>query len=147
MIAFLLDTKLGHLLLGIVCIALTAAGFYWRGHNKGWDSAVAHDKAVVNACMAANAKDTQAIVQLQAANARWANAAKANAAKVSQAEADMAATKANDARALAGAQAKLKRVIYASHPALVWGLTRVPASVAAAIRAGDSAGSASGVRQ
>lgn len=134
MIAFLLDTKLGHLLIGLLCVVLAGAGMYLRGHNKGWDAAVAHDKAVVNACMAANAKDAQTIKQLESANAQWAAAAKATAAQVAQAEADVAATKANDAQALADAQAKLKRVIYASHPALVWGLTRVPTGVVNALR-------------
>lgn len=29
MMVFLLDTKLGHLLLGLVCVALAGAGMYW----------------------------------------------------------------------------------------------------------------------
>lgn len=134
MIAFLLDTKLGHLLIGLLCILIAGAGMYWRGHNKGWDSATAHYTKVVNACMAANDHDARTIRNLEAANQEWTDAAKANAAKVSQAEAEVAAAKAADAKALAEAQAKLKRVIYASHPALVWGLTRVPASVAGELR-------------
>lgn len=133
-LAFLLDTKPGHVLIGLLCILIAGAGMYWRGHNKGWDAAVEHDKAVVAACMAANAQDAQTIAQLRAANAQWADAAKVDAAKVAQAEAQAKATQAADARALAEAQAKLKRVIYASHPALVWGLTRVPASVAGELR-------------
>lgn len=134
MLAFLLDTKLGHMLIGVLCILIAGAGMYWRGHNRGWDAAVEHDKAVVAACMAANAQDAQTIAQLRAANAQWADAAKASAAQAAQAEADVAATRAKDAQALAEAQAKLKRVIYASHPALVWGLTRVPTGVADQLR-------------
>ena len=133
-LAFLLDTKLGHMLIGVLCILIAGAGMYWRGHNRGWDAAIEHDKAVVAACMAANKTDARTIRNLEAANQELADAAKANAAKVSQAEAEVAAAKAADAKALAEAQAKLKRVIYASHPALVWGLTRVPASVAGELR-------------
>lgn len=134
MLAFLLDTKLGHMLIGVLCILIAGAGMYWRGHNKGWDSAVEHDKAVVAACMAANASQARTIGNLEAANREWADAAKANADKVNQAMAQVKAAQANDARALADAQAKLKRVVYASHPALVWGLTRVPTGVADQLR-------------
>lgn len=134
LLTFLIGTRLGHLIAGLLFAACCSAAFYIAGHNKGWDAAVAHDKDVVNACMAANERDAQTIRNLEAANREWADAAKANAAKVSQAEAEVAAAKAADAKALAEAQAKLKRVIYASHPALVWGLTRVPASVAGELR-------------
>lgn len=120
---------------GILAVLVLAFGLFgWRMHSRGWDAAVEHDKAVVAACMAANAQDAQTIAQLRAANAQWADAAKVDAAKVAQAEAQAKATQAADARALAEAQAKLKRVIYASHPALVWGLTRVPTSVAGELR-------------
>ena len=83
-LAFLLDTKLGHMLIGVLCILIAGAGMYWRGHSKGWDSAVEHDKAVVSACMAANAKDEQTIRKLQASNALWVGAAKASAIKVNE---------------------------------------------------------------
>jgi hypothetical protein len=129
MLTFLLDTKIGHLLLGLLCMALIGAGAYWRGHNKGFDAATAHYSAVVNSCLSANAKNAAAINQLQAANDQWANASKADAAKVAQAVKDADAAKTANAKALATAQAKLKQVIHDQGNSHAWGVTTVPAGV------------------
>ena len=118
----------------LAALALAFGLFGWRMHSRGWDSATDHYKAVVASALAANATQAKTIEALKAANAQWADAAKASAAQAAQAEADVAATRAKDAQALAEAQAKLKRVVYASHPALVWGLTRVPTGVADQLR-------------
>lgn len=75
-LAFLLDTKPGHMLIGVLCILIAGAGMYWRGHNKGWDAAVEHDKDVVAACMAANDRDARTIRNLEAANRELTDAAK-----------------------------------------------------------------------
>lgn len=135
MIAFLLDNKIGHLLLGLVCMALIGAGMYWKGHNKGWDSATAHYSAVVNSCLSANTTLANTTQQLQAANDQWAAVAKGNAAKVSLAVAQVNATKAADAKALASAQAKLHEVEHAQGDAHAWAVTPVPADVLDALRA------------
>lgn len=135
MLTFLLDTKLGHLLIGLVCMALIGAGMYWKGHNKGWDSATAHDRAVVNACLRANTTLANTTKQLQAANDQWAAVAKANATKVSLAVAQVNAAKAADAKALAAAQAKLHEVEHAQGDAHAWAVTHVPADVLDALRA------------
>lgn len=135
MIAFLLDTKFGHMLIGLLCILIAGAGMYWRGHNKGWDAATAHYASVVNACMAANAQDARTIRNLEAANQEWADAAKANAAKVSQAEAEVAAAEAADARALAESQARLHKIEATHGDAHAWAVTPVPAGIADALRA------------
>lgn len=129
MIAFLLDTKLGHLLIGLLCILIAGAGMYWRGHNKGWDSATAHYVAVVNSCMAANSQDARTIRNLEAANQELADAAKANAAKVSQALAQLEITKAADARALGDAQAKLHRIEAHHGDAHAAAVTHIPPAV------------------
>lgn len=128
-LAFLLDTKLGHMLIGLLCILIAGAGMYWRGHNKGWDAAVEHDKAVVAACMAANAQDAQTIAQLRAANAQWADAAKVDADKVNQALAQVKATQDADAKALAAAKARLHKIEAEHGDAHAWSVTPVPPSV------------------
>jgi hypothetical protein len=129
MLTFLLDSKLGHLLLGLLCMALIGAGMYWKGHNKGWDSATAHYSAVVNSCLSANTTLADTAKQLQAANDQWANVAKANAAKVSLAVAQVNAAKAANTKALATAQAELTRVMHDQSNAHAWGVTTVPAGV------------------
>jgi hypothetical protein len=129
MLRFLLDSKLGHLLLGLVCMALIGAGMYWKGHNKGWDAATTHYSAVVNSCLSANTTLADTAKQLQAANDQWANAAKADAAKVALAVAQVNAAKAANAKALATAQAKLTRVMHDQSNAHAWGVTTVPAGV------------------
>jgi hypothetical protein len=137
MLGFLLDSKLGHLLLGLVCMALIGAGMYWKGHNKGWDSATAHYSAVVNSCLSANATNAATINQLQAANDQWANAAKADAAKVAQAVKDADAAKTANAKALAAAQATLTRVIHEHQDARVWASQPIPADVLDGLRHAD----------
>jgi hypothetical protein len=129
MLAFLLDSKLGHLVLGLACMALIGAGMYWRGHNKGWGAATAHYSAVVNSCLAANSAQERTIAQLQAANQQWADAAKANAAKLYQAVAQVNAAKTADAKALAAARAKLHEVEHAQGDAHAWSVTPVPPGV------------------
>jgi endonuclease III len=129
MLTFLLDTKLGHLLLGLLCMALIGAGAYWRGHNKGFDAATAHYSAVVNSCLSANTTLADTTKQLQAANDKWAAVAKADATKVTQAVKDADAAKTANAKALATAQAKLKQVIHDKGDAHAWGVTAVPAGV------------------
>jgi hypothetical protein len=129
MLTFLLDTKLGHLLLGLVCMALIGAGMYWKGHNKGWDSATAHYSAVVNSCLSANTTLADTAKQLQAANDQWANVAKANASKVSLAVAQSNAAKAANAKALATARAKLTKVVRTDGSAHAWGVTAIPPAV------------------
>ena len=46
--------------------------FGWRMHSRGCDAATAHDKAVVAACVAANASQARTIGNLHAANQEWA---------------------------------------------------------------------------
>jgi len=134
MMAFLLDTKLGHLLLGLVCVALACAGMYWKGHNAGWDHATARYKAVVIACMAANAQDERVIEQLRAANESYAQAAKVSQAEQEHAAQIVAAQHAASIAALKPAQTRLDKAIHDHPDAATWGGTHVPASVAAAIR-------------
>ena len=123
-----------YLYTGILAALLLAFGLFgWRMHSRGWDAATAHYKAVVDACMAANATQTRTIAELQAANAQWADAAKANGAKLSQAVAQLEITKANDAKALAAAQARLRKVEAEHGDAHAWAVTRVPDSVLDAI--------------
>lgn len=129
MLAFLLDSKLGHLVLGLACMALIGAGMYWRGHNKGWGAATAHYSAVVNSCLAANSAQERTIAQLQAANDQWASLAKGNSAKLSQAVKDADLAKAANAKALAAAQAKLHEVEHAQGDAHAWSVTPVPPGV------------------
>jgi hypothetical protein len=133
MITFLLDTKLGHLLLGLVCVALVGAGMYWRGHNVGWDHATARYKAVVTACMAANAQDAQTIAQLRAANDSYAQAAKVSEAELAQAAQVVATQHAASAAALKSTQNRLDKAIHDHPDAAAWAATPVPASIAAAI--------------
>jgi hypothetical protein len=137
MLTFLLDTKIGHLLLGLLCMALIGAGMYWKGHNKGWDAATAHYSAVVNSCLSANTTLADTTKQLQAANDQWANAAKANAAKVSLAVAQSNAAKAANAKALATTQAKLTRVIHEHQDARIWASQPIPADVLDGLRNAD----------
>lgn len=134
-LTFLIGTRLGHLIAGLLFAACCSAAFYIAGHNHGWDSATAHYTKVVNACMAANDHDARTIRNLEAANQEWAQAAKANAAKVSQAEADVAAMKANDAKKLAESQARLHKIEAQHGDAHAWAVTPVPAGVAGALRA------------
>lgn len=141
MIAFLLDTKLGHLLIGLLCMVLVGAGMYWRGHNKGFDAATAHYSAVVNSCLSANTTLADTTKQLQAANDQWAAVAQGNAAKVSLAVAQVNATKAADAKALAAAQAKLTKVTHEQGAAHAWGVTSVPAGVLDALGVRNANGS------
>lgn len=134
MITFLLDTKLGHLLLGLLCILIAGAGMYWRGHSKGWDAAVERDKAVVSACMAANERDAQTIRNLEAANQEFMDVAKADAAKLSRAVADVAAMKASGDKALAESQRRLQEVERENQSNRLWADGRVPAAVANSMR-------------
>jgi hypothetical protein len=129
MIAFFLDSKIGHLLLGLLCVVIAAAGMYWRGHNAGFDSARKADQAQVVQCTAANATNAATITQLQAANDQWANASKADAEKLSEAAAQLKAASKSNAKALATAQAKLQQVIHDQGDAHAWGVTTVPAGV------------------
>lgn len=129
MLAFLLDSKLGHLVLGLACMTLIGAGMYWRGHNKGWDAATAHYSAVVNSCLAANATQERTIAQLQAANDQWADLAKVDAAKLSQAVEQVALAKAANAKALADARARLHSIEASHGDAHAWSVTPVPDSV------------------
>jgi hypothetical protein len=134
MLTFLLDTKIGHLLLGLLCVALIGAGMYWKGHNKGWDAATAHYSAVVNSCLSANTTLADTTKQLQGANDKWAAVAKGNAAKVYLAVAQLKVTQADDAKALAAAQAKLTRVIHEHQDARVWASQPIPADVLDGLR-------------
>jgi len=133
MLIWLLDTKLGHLLLGLVCVALAGAGMYWRGHNAGWDHATARYRAVVTACMAANAQDERVIEQLRQANDAYAQAAKVSQAAQEHAAAVVAAQHKASIAALTSTQTQLDRAIHDHPDAATWAAGRVPASVAAAI--------------
>lgn len=133
-LAFLLDTKLGHMLIGMLCILIAGAGMYWRGHNRGWDAAVERDKAVVAACMAANERDAQTIRNLEAANRAFMDVAKADAAKLSHAVADVAAMKASGDKALAESQRRLQEVERENQSNREWAAGRVPAAVADSMR-------------
>jgi hypothetical protein len=133
MLTFLLDTKIGHLLLGLLCMALIGAGMYWKGHNKGWDAATAHYKSVTDACMSANAQYAQTVADLKTANAAFANDAAA-----SKARADAAVKQASDeaqasAKAVADAQAKLHTIEARHGDAHAAAVTRIPPAVYSAI--------------
>lgn len=128
-LVFLLDTKIGHLILALLGMALIGAGMYWKGHNKGWDSATAHYQAVVSACMSANASQAQAVEQLKAANQAFADAAKAEDAKAAKAVAQANEAQAENAKALAAAQAKLRAAEKNHGDAHAWSVTPVPPSV------------------
>lgn len=134
MITFLLDTKLGHLLLGMVCVALAGAGMYWKGHNVGWDHATARYRAVVTACMAANAQDERVIEQLRQANDAYAQAAAVSKAELAQAAQVVASQHAASVAALSAAQARLNEAIHDHQDAAAWGNQRVPVSVADSLR-------------
>lgn len=134
MMVFLLDTKLGHLLLGLVCVALAGAGMYWKGHNVGWDHATARYKAVVTACMAANAQDERVIEQLRQANESYAQAAAVSQAEQEHAPQVVAAQRAAGVAALKSAQNRLDKAIHDHPDAATWGAERVPAAVADQLR-------------
>ena len=134
MMVFLLDTKLGHLLLGLVCVALAGAGMYWKGHNVGRDHATAHYKVVVTACMAANAQDERVIQQLRQANESYAQAAEVSKAELEQAPQVVAAQHAASIAALNAAQKRLDKAIHDHPDAATWGGTHVPAAVADQLR-------------
>ncbi|MDE2468366.1 MAG: hypothetical protein KGL35_06395 [Bradyrhizobium sp.] len=129
MLAFLLDTKLGHMLIGVLCILIAGAGMYWRGHNKGWDSAVKHDKAVVSACMAANDRDARTISNLEASNREWSDAAAAAEAKAAEAVKRAAADARASAQAVADAQAKLHKIEAQHGDAHAAAVTHIPPAV------------------
>lgn len=128
-LAFLLDTKLGHMLIGLLCILIVGAGMYWRGHNKGFDAATAHYQSVVGACVSVNASQAQSIGQLKAANKAFADAAKAEDAKAAQAVAQANQAQAENAKALAAAQAKLREAEKNHGDAHAWSVTPVPPGV------------------
>jgi predicted negative regulator of RcsB-dependent stress response len=129
MLAFLLGTKTGHALIALALMLMAGGLCYWRGHNRGWDSATAHYTAVVNSCLAANQRNERTIAELQTANQQWADATKADVAKLAQAVAQVEAEKAADAKALAAAQAKLHEVEHAQGDAHAWSVTPVPPGV------------------
>jgi len=131
---FLLDTKLGHLLLGLVCVALAGASMYWKGHNAGWDHATARYKSVVTACMAANAQDERVIEQLRQANESYAQAAKVSQAEQERAAQVVASQHAASVAALKSTQNRLDKAIHDHPDAATWGAERVPAAVADQLR-------------
>lgn len=142
MLTFLLDTKAGHLGIGLLCVLLAAAGCYWRGHNAGWDSGVRSAQKIVSAQTATIVKletalesDAATINQLRAANEQWARAAKGNAAEVAQAIALSKADETANARALAAAQARIHKIEASHGDAHAWSVTPVPAGVLDALRA------------
>jgi hypothetical protein len=133
MLTFLLDTKLGHLLLGLACLALIGAGMYWKGHNKGWDAATAHYSAVVNSCLSANTTLADTTKQLQAANAAIANAAAASKARADAAVKLASADAQASAKAVADAQAKLHTIEARHADAHAAAVTQIPLAVYNAI--------------
>lgn len=123
---FLLDTTLGHIVIGLVFAGLFGAGMYWRGHNKGWDSATAHYAAVVQACMIANERNLETIRELQHANQTWVDASKADAATIARAvKAAEAASKTNT-KALAVAQARVHELERQHGDVRAWADARIP---------------------
>jgi hypothetical protein len=134
MLTFLLDTKLGHLLLGLVCMALIGAGMYWKGHNRGWDAATTHYSAVVNSCLRANGTEEAAIEQLRQANAAYAQAAAVSHAEQEHAAQAVARQHAADVAALNAAQARLNHVMGSNPTVAAWGSTPVPGAVAGILR-------------
>lgn len=137
MIAFLLDTKIGHLLIGLLCVALALGGGYLKGHNTGFDKARAQDAAQIATCKASNATLYATVGQLKAANAKWADGAKAEQASAAEAVKTMAEQHAKDAEALKHAQTKLADAIQAHGGAHAWAVTPVPDSVLRVLRSGE----------
>lgn len=119
----------------LAALALAFGLFGWRMHSRGWDAATAHYKAVVDAALAANASQARTIAELQTANQQWADAMKGNAQKLSQAVAQLKVTQADDAKALAAAQAKLRKAEAEHGDAHAWSVTPVPDSVLDVLRA------------
>ena len=115
---------------GILAALVLAFGLFgWRMHSRGWDAATAHYKSVVDAAMAANATQARTLEELKAANAQWADVAKANADKVNRALAQVKATQAADAKALADAKAKLHKIEAQHGDAHAAAVTHIPLAV------------------
>ena len=133
-LGFLLDTKLGHMLIGLLCILIAGAGMYWRGHNRGWDAATANYTKVVSACMAANDHDARTIRNLEAANQELTDAAKVSAAKLADAVANVAAVRNDGAKALANANRRLLEAEHGTPDARTWAAAHQPRAVFDSLR-------------
>ena len=128
-LTFLIGTRLGHLIAGLLFAACCSAAFYIAGHNKGWDAATAHYSAVVNSCMAANASQARTIRNLEADNREWADAAAAAKAKAAEAVKRAAADARASAKAVANAQAKLHKIEAQHGDAHAAAVTHIPLAV------------------
>lgn len=127
---------IGNAILGAVFVSALCAGVGLKLFNAGFDSATDHYKAVVAACMSANASQAQAIEQLKAANQAFADAAKAEDAKAAQAVAKSEADAKSNAEALAAAQARLHEIERIHGDAHAAAVTEIPGPVYRAICAG-----------
>lgn len=120
------------IVLAVVAIAFGAG--WLRGHNKGWDSAQAHDAKVVAALMTVKATDEATIAQLQQANAAFAGNAEAEKARADKAEQDLKAQQKQSAEALAQSEKRLNDAIREHGDAHAWAATRLPDSIVRVLR-------------
>lgn len=127
-----LDSILGRVGILVAGVALAFLAGYLRGHNVGWDKAVARDKVVVTACLDANHGLERTIEQLQQANQDFAAAASVSKAEQERAAQVVADQARASAQALKAADKKLAEALRAPDAA-TWSATRVPAGVVSAI--------------
>ena len=142
-ITFLLSTKLGHVVIGLLACIVVAAGMYGYGHHKGVKSmrsqvALAQEQAKV--AQDANASNQSTIDSLKAANAAFAASAAAQEARSKGALESM--TEQNEALKMHynALQAKLARTVNENGAAHAWACVTIPPSVLAALGLHATAG-------
>ena len=127
--AFLLGTKTGHALIGVVACLIVGFSLYAYGHHQGYAEGAASIQAKLDSALKANGTDEATIDQLKQANIALAASVTASKASEAKAKADVAAAKKTAQNATQTAQKAMRDLYAKDHVAGDWAKQPIPAGV------------------